>query len=344
MQRMIQDYFEHHMERLIVGQTLSAGTEGGGLGGTGVAKLHEDTKFQLLQFDADNLAETLTDDLVGPMLRLNVPSADFGIRFEFNVESPENADKMEAVSKAVSMGVTFKMDEVRELTGMSRPEEGEETIGGGRKESHGEHARQQDHAGEQVEYAKNPAFEEIHPRDLVGRFAEKAHRSETQVSADDMSEEPKKAPPDSGPQQSKEIIDAKKADEFSKGAIFADELLRKDYDENLKGKAKVVQNITRLEGKKRTAAEDKELDEFKTLEGMYVASLEGIESLLKLQDDRRVTLNVKYVLGDTAVEFARDVAREGAAGGIRPLKGKNALYLSQVLVCWSFRHLRVSVY
>ena len=29
---------------------------------------------------------------------------------------------------------------------------------------------------------------------------------------------------------------------------------------------------------------------------------------------------------------------------IRPLKGKNALYLSQVLVCWSFRHLRVSVY
>ena len=90
LQRMIQDYFEHHMERLIVGQTLSAGTEGSGLGGTGVAKLHEDTKFQLLQFDADNLAETLTDDLVGPMLRLNVPNADFGIRFEFNVESPEN--------------------------------------------------------------------------------------------------------------------------------------------------------------------------------------------------------------------------------------------------------------
>jgi len=117
LQRMIQDYFEHHMERLIVGQTLSAGTEGGGLGGTGVAKLHEDTKFQLLQFDADNLAETLTDDLVGPMLRLNVPNADFGIRFEFNVESPDNADKMEAVAKAVSMGVTFKMDEVRELTG-----------------------------------------------------------------------------------------------------------------------------------------------------------------------------------------------------------------------------------
>ena len=29
---------------------------------------------------------------------------------------------------------------------------------------------------------------------------------------------------------------------------------------------------------------------------------------------------------------------------IRPLKGKNAVYLSQVLVCWSFRHLRVSVY
>src|SRR5580704_13642960 len=111
---MIQDYFEHHIDRLCVGETLSSGTEGGGLGGSGVATLHEDTKFHLLQFDADNLAETLTDDLVGPMLRLNVPNADFGIRFEFNVESPENADKMDAVSKAVSMGVTFKMDEIRE--------------------------------------------------------------------------------------------------------------------------------------------------------------------------------------------------------------------------------------
>jgi hypothetical protein len=61
-------------------------------------------------------------------LRLNVPGADFGIRFEFNVETPENADKMDAVSKAVSMGVSFKMDEVRELTGMSKPVEGDEVV------------------------------------------------------------------------------------------------------------------------------------------------------------------------------------------------------------------------
>ncbi len=128
LQRMIQNYFEHHMERLIVGQSLSAGSEGAGLGGNGVARLHENTKHQLLQFDADNLAETLTDDLVGPLLRLNYPDADFGIRFEFNVESPENAERMDAVSKAVAMGVTFKMDEVRELTGMSKPGEGEETV------------------------------------------------------------------------------------------------------------------------------------------------------------------------------------------------------------------------
>ncbi len=128
LQRMIQDYFEAHMERLIIGQTLSSNSEGNGLGGAGVAKLHEDTKFQLLRFDADNLAETLTDDLVRPLLRLNVPDADFGIRFEFNVESPENADKMDAVSKAVAMGVTFRMDDVRELTGMGKPGEGEERV------------------------------------------------------------------------------------------------------------------------------------------------------------------------------------------------------------------------
>lgn len=181
LQRMIQNYFEHHIERLIIGQTLSAGVEGHGLGGTGVARLHENTKFQLLQFDADNLAETLTDDLVGPLLRKNFPDAEFGVRFEFNVEAPDNDSKMKTVQSAAALGVTFRMDEVRELTGMSKPAEGEETVGAAAKKREArEHDDANDDAGADDQagdspslYVKNPEFEAKHPRTRDGKFGRK---------------------------------------------------------------------------------------------------------------------------------------------------------------------------
>lgn len=133
LQHMIMEYFERHMERLIVGQTLSSNSEGSGLGGTGVASLHADTKFNILKFDALNLGNTLTEDLVNPIIGANraiLGEIDFDCRFRFNVEKPENEKKLEGVDRAVSMGVTFKMDDVRDLTGMEKPEEGDEIVGG----------------------------------------------------------------------------------------------------------------------------------------------------------------------------------------------------------------------
>lgn len=129
LQSMIVDYFERHIERLVIGQTLSAGTEGSGLGGTGVAKLHAETKYQLLKFDAQNLDETLTDDLVEVGKQLNYPWADFPVRFKSNLPDPDAADKLEAVTKVWDR-LAFVADDVRGLTGMRKPAEDEETIGG----------------------------------------------------------------------------------------------------------------------------------------------------------------------------------------------------------------------
>ncbi|MCV4732262.1 hypothetical protein OFB80_30690, partial [Escherichia coli] len=42
--RDLQEYIDEKIERYIVGQTLSSKSEGSGLGGTGVADLHADTK------------------------------------------------------------------------------------------------------------------------------------------------------------------------------------------------------------------------------------------------------------------------------------------------------------
>lgn len=127
---VVGQYFEGHLERLFVGQTLSSGTEGAGLGGTGVAELHLDTKTNLLKFDAENQAATLTDDLVAPALRLNFPDASrWLMRWKYRIPDPAAREKLEAVVKGVSLGLTFKASEVRELIGMTKPDADDEIIG-----------------------------------------------------------------------------------------------------------------------------------------------------------------------------------------------------------------------
>jgi hypothetical protein len=130
LQSMIRDYFESHIERLYVGQPSSGGVEGNGFGGSAGAALHADTKYQLLKFDAKNLDETLTLDLVNQIVLLNHPDVDFPVQFVSAVANPEDAAKLQGIVAAAGLGVTFKADEVRDLTGMSKPEEFDETVGG----------------------------------------------------------------------------------------------------------------------------------------------------------------------------------------------------------------------
>lgn len=130
LQKMISDYWERHIERLIVGQPSSGGVEGNGFGGSAGAALHADTKYQLLKFDAKNLDETLTLDLVAQIVSLNHPDVDFPVMFESAVANPEDAAKLQGVQTAAGLGVTFKADEVRALTGLSKPEKNDETVGG----------------------------------------------------------------------------------------------------------------------------------------------------------------------------------------------------------------------
>jgi phage gp29-like protein len=131
LQQMISNYFERHIERLVVGQSMSSGGGGaGGLEGDGRAEFARDTKFQLLHYDADNLAETLTADLVGAAMYYNFPQFDFPMRFEFLVEDPDKKEKIEAIKTFGPMGLRFREAEVRELTGMSAPDGGDAIFGG----------------------------------------------------------------------------------------------------------------------------------------------------------------------------------------------------------------------
>lgn len=124
------DRFDEDAQRLIIGQTLSASTEGSGLGGTGVATMHAETKHRLVAFDAGNLAETLTQDWILKVQRWAFPdlAEAIPVKFVFETNTPDPAGKLDAVQKAWSMGVTFPEDRIRELTGIPAPQEGDTPI------------------------------------------------------------------------------------------------------------------------------------------------------------------------------------------------------------------------
>lgn len=138
VQQLIE-YADKHIERYILGQSMSSGESGReGLGGTaGPAEMAQDTKHQLLQADAEELEETLTgsDDepgLCSIIQKWTYPGTidRFRVRFRFSVEEPDPQGKIDAVVALASAGVEFDQDEARKLTGQPKPMEGAKTFGG----------------------------------------------------------------------------------------------------------------------------------------------------------------------------------------------------------------------
>ena len=141
---LIEGYFDRGIERLIVGQSMSAGGGGsGGLEGDGRAEFAKDTKSQLLKFDADNLDETFTIQLVERLKRWNCPGTeDFEARFKSCNPEADRAKKFENGLKLVQAGIKVKVDELREAAGdFTRPTDGDETVGGEKPEILGRAAK-----------------------------------------------------------------------------------------------------------------------------------------------------------------------------------------------------------
>lgn len=130
---VVKDTFESHIERLIVGQSMSGGKtkeNGDGFGGTGMAEFAQDTKFNLLSGDADRQADAFTDDLVAPLKQFNYREMDCRYLFEYLLPDPKAKEKLENGSKLVSAGVSIKSEELREAGGYSKPGPEDEQVGG----------------------------------------------------------------------------------------------------------------------------------------------------------------------------------------------------------------------
>lgn len=124
MMTVIRDYFDANIKQYIIGQSLSSETAPTGLG-SGVAKFHADTKENLIRGDALNLQETLTRDLIGPLVRCNrrfFPQwPDCELKFLFDIDAPDIPALLEAAESLYRMGIPFDQDDVRAKAGLQKP-------------------------------------------------------------------------------------------------------------------------------------------------------------------------------------------------------------------------------
>lgn len=125
---LIDDYYGDMITRFILGQTLSTKATATGLG-SGVADLHKDSLMDIVRYDAVNLEETITKEVLHPLRNFNFPKfRQVNFRFVINTEANVPAEKLQAILQAWQMGAKLKASDLFEIIGLSMPIADDETL------------------------------------------------------------------------------------------------------------------------------------------------------------------------------------------------------------------------
>ncbi len=124
----LMNYFDSKIQRFVTGQTEGAADRPLFGAGEGAAKLKKNQQQNIVSWDCDNLGESLTTDLLAPMIRFNEGKLDFDLRFRFAVDDPDPATRLAAARVIFDMGVPLKTDQLRGWAGAEKPEEDDETV------------------------------------------------------------------------------------------------------------------------------------------------------------------------------------------------------------------------
>lgn len=128
LKSIIHEFFGWQIKRYILGQTLSSESSATGLG-SGVADLHQDTFMQIITYDAVNLEETITTEIINPLKNFNFPWArDIRVKFKINTEKNESEKKLAAYRQAWEMGCRLKTTDVMDTIGLSMPDDDDEVL------------------------------------------------------------------------------------------------------------------------------------------------------------------------------------------------------------------------
>lgn len=131
---LVHQFFNWQIKRYILGQILSSEPEGGGLGSSGISDFQSNTLRDIIKYDACNLEDTFTDELLPELIRVNrnvlpIGSESIRVKFMIDTESDKNEEKLGAIEKAVGMGLKVKADSLYDILGLEKPAEGDEILG-----------------------------------------------------------------------------------------------------------------------------------------------------------------------------------------------------------------------
>lgn len=121
---LIEGYLAGQIKETIIGQTATTEATASGLGST-LATRHAETFQRIIQFDAMGLEDTLTHELVGPLVRMNYGELDWTPQFKFSVEDVDSEKYMAGIKAAYEMGVSIPERDVRQQLGIREPNKDE---------------------------------------------------------------------------------------------------------------------------------------------------------------------------------------------------------------------------
>jgi phage gp29-like protein len=119
-------YLDRQLSKLVLGQTATTDSEGGGLGGSG--KEHNDVRGDIERSDAKQLAATINRDLVKPLIDLNFGAGPYP-QIVIGREDPVDTKAlMEGVKSFVEMGGRVGATVIADRLGIPDPADGEQLL------------------------------------------------------------------------------------------------------------------------------------------------------------------------------------------------------------------------
>lgn len=125
------NWCEKSAARLILGQTLTSGTDSGGTNTNALGQVHNEVRRDLLVSDAKQLAQTLTKQLILPFLQVNYPNIDPHRIPVFTFDTAEYEDiklYADSLPKLVEVGVQIPLSHVNKKLGIPTPQDDEPVL------------------------------------------------------------------------------------------------------------------------------------------------------------------------------------------------------------------------
>ena len=125
---LLMEYWGDQIMRYVLGQTITNKPQAGGFG-SDLPQIQLGSYLQIIKYDAINLGETMTTDIVTPLKEFNYPQfAEIPVRFVVDTESEDMEAKLAAWKQAYDVGVKTKASDWLKMIGASKPEEDDEVI------------------------------------------------------------------------------------------------------------------------------------------------------------------------------------------------------------------------